>query len=66
MSRTQLILDVAGVIVNNFSSTYWIELAHLFKTPPNTIKELLIKKEIREALWTGGMNEQDVWEWLNT
>lgn len=65
MSRTQLILDVAGVIVTNFSSTYWVEIAQLSQTPSNTIKEL-IKKEVREALWTGSMSEQDFWEWLNS
>ncbi|TBL67475.1 hypothetical protein [Paenibacillus thalictri] len=63
--RTQLILDVGGVIVTNFSTTYWVEINQLYKTPFNTIKEL-IKNEVREALWTGYMSEQEFWEWLNT
>ncbi|NQX62616.1 HAD-IA family hydrolase [Paenibacillus qinlingensis] len=64
MPRPQLILDVAGVLVTNFSPQAWsgfssgeddgalVSLPHRFK-------------EIKNDLWVGTMTEEGFWIWLN-
>lgn len=63
MSRPQLVLDVAGVITTNLSSTFWIEVARISGISYNSIRSLF--KEIREDLWTGRISEADFWIWIS-
>ncbi|WP_373231366.1 HAD family hydrolase [Cohnella sp.] len=63
MNKPQLVLDVAGVIVTNFSSTFWGEVAQNTGISFNTIRSLF--KEVREDLWSGRISEQDFWRWLS-
>jgi FMN phosphatase YigB (HAD superfamily) len=61
--RPQLVLDVAGVIVTNLSSSFWEGIARISQTSFATISERF-KQEVREALWTGRMSETEFWAWL--
>lgn len=64
MSRPQLVLDVAGVIVTSLSSTFWEEITRNSETSFISIRSLF-KQEVRGDLWTGRMSEQDFWNWLS-
>lgn len=61
-ARPQLVLDVAGVLVNNFSSTFWKELGTDSGVTFQAIKEQF--NEIRRDLWTGKLKEEQFWLWL--
>lgn len=63
-SKPQLILDVAGVLVTNLSATYWQEASLNSELHFDSLRTLF-KNEVREALWTGKMSEEQFWEWLN-
>ncbi|MDR6554905.1 HAD-IA family hydrolase [Paenibacillus qinlingensis] len=64
MARPQLVLDVAGVLVTNFSPQAWSGFSS------GTEGESLVSlpqrfKEIKGDLWVGKMKEEDFWVWLN-
>lgn len=63
-TKPQLVLDLAGVLVSNFSSSFWRSL-----TQSNVSSFEYIRKqfdEIRKDLWTGNMSEDQFWIWLST
>lgn len=62
-TKPQLVLDVAGVLIDNLSVEFWQELAVLGGTTLPLLKTLL--DEIRKDLWTGRMKEEQFWQWLN-
>ncbi|MDR6879259.1 HAD-IA family hydrolase [Bacillus sp. 3255] len=63
MDKPQLVLDLAGVIITNFSPRYWSDLAALAQTSPEEFRTRF-RSEVREALWTGQVTEEEFWGWL--
>ncbi|GIP29396.1 hypothetical protein J23TS9_45260 [Paenibacillus sp. J23TS9] len=61
-NRPQLVLDIAGVLVNNISSVFWKELVAVSGVTLQVIKEQF--NEIRRNLWTGNLKEEQLWVWL--
>ncbi|CAM3949671.1 HAD-IA family hydrolase [Cohnella lubricantis] len=61
-SKPQLVLDIAGVLVNNISSDFWEELGRESGVTFQVIKERF--DEIRRNLWTGILREDQFWIWL--
>ncbi len=62
-SKPQLVLDIAGVLVDNLSVAFWQELSYKSGTSLPELKQRL--NEIRQDLWTGRMKEPQFWEWLS-
>ena len=63
MSRPQLILDAAGVLVTNLSPSYWNAIHSLTGIPYDQLKDLF-KNELRDDFWSGKVPEAYFWEWL--
>ena len=63
MSRPQLILDTAGVLVTNLSPDYWNAIHSLTGIPYDQLKALF-KNELRNDFWSGKVPEAYFWEWL--
>ncbi|MBE9916457.1 HAD-IA family hydrolase [Paenibacillus donghaensis] len=61
-SKPQLVLDIAGVLVNNISFDFWKELGRESGVTFQAIKEKF--DEIRRDLWTGILSEDQFWIWL--
>jgi putative hydrolase of the HAD superfamily len=57
--KPDLVLDIGGVIASNFSPFFWDDLSAIFEV----VKDDLVKfkKEIREDLWTGKIDEKEFW-----
>lgn len=62
-AKPQLVLDLAGVLVSNFSSTFWLQLSKGTEISFQDIREQF--DEIRKDLWTGKIKEDDFWEWMS-
>ncbi|MGC6583779.1 HAD-IA family hydrolase [Paenibacillus sp. Dod16] len=62
-AKPQLVLDLAGVLVSNFSSTFWLQLSKGSEISFQDIREQF--DEIRKDLWTGKIKEDDFWEWMS-
>jgi HAD superfamily hydrolase (TIGR01509 family) len=65
MTKYQLILDIAGVIITNLSPTYWNEIAVL-SSIPNEYLKTQFRQEVRELLWTGKISEDEYWNWFKS
>jgi FMN phosphatase YigB (HAD superfamily) len=63
MTKHQLVLDVAGVIITNLSPQFWQDISASAGMDYETLKQHF-RQEIREALWTGKASETEFWEWL--
>ena len=62
--KPRLVLDIAGVLITNLSSSFWQELAgHAGTTSPIFIEQL---SAIRKDLWTGNLKEGQFWIWLQS
>ncbi|MEI5906747.1 HAD-IA family hydrolase [Bacillus spongiae] len=57
--KTDLVLDIAGVIATNFSPIFWEDLSSKFEVKYEDL--MTFRKEVRKDLWTGKMNEQTFW-----
>jgi putative hydrolase of the HAD superfamily len=57
--KTDLVLDIAGVIATNFSPLFWEDLSSKFEVPYDDL--IRFRKENREELWTGKIEEQEFW-----
>jgi putative hydrolase of the HAD superfamily len=57
--KTDLVLDVAGVIATNFSPIFWEDLSSKFEVAYDDL--IKYRKEVREELWTGKIKEQEFW-----
>jgi len=57
--KQELVLDLAGVLVTNFSPLYWRYLSTTFNISYSELTSF--KKEIREQLWTGKIPEIEFW-----
>ncbi|SDX63360.1 HAD-IA family hydrolase [Paenibacillus sp. CF384] len=64
MSRPQLVLDVGGVLLTNFTPEFWEEVAADRATVSFDTLRTAFKRDIREDLWTGRIEEGAFWEWL--
>lgn len=62
-AKPQLVLDLAGVLVSNFSSTFWLQLSKGTEISFQDIRGQF--DEIRKDLWTGKIKEDDFWEWMS-
>jgi putative hydrolase of the HAD superfamily len=63
MAKPQLILDIGGVLVTNFSPIFWQELA----ARALVTYELLtagFKQDLRQSLWSGEITEEAFWSGL--
>lgn len=63
MTKHQLILDVAGVLVTNISPRYWEEIAELANATNKDLKTMF-KLHIRDRYWSGVLPEEAFWDWL--
>jgi HAD superfamily hydrolase (TIGR01509 family) len=63
MTKLQLVLDVAGVIITNLSPRFWLSISDSAGMDYETLKHHY-RQEIREALWTGNGSEAEFWQWL--
>lgn len=63
MKKTQLVLDVAGVLITNFSPAFWYETTRADGISFDELKRLFAT-EIRKPLWTGQISEEEFWNWL--
>ncbi|UOE93326.1 hypothetical protein [Alkalihalobacillus sp. LMS39] len=60
--KTDLVLDIAGVIATNFSPIFWEGLSLRFEV---TYDDLIkFRKEVREQLWTGKITDEEFWDKL--
>lgn len=62
-AKPQLVLDLAGVLVSNFSSEVWLKLSEGSEISFQDIREQF--NEIRKDLWTGKIKEEEFWGWLS-
>ncbi|MWV43343.1 HAD-IA family hydrolase [Paenibacillus sp. HJL G12] len=62
IAKPQLVLDLAGVLVSNFSKTFWLEVSGGSDISFQDMKEQF--NEIRKDLWTGKMKEEHFWAWI--
>lgn len=60
--KPNLILDLAGVIATNFSPIFWKDLSSKFDSSYDDL--IKFRKDIREELWTGKIEEQEFWDRL--
>jgi len=60
--KPQLVLDLAGVLVSNFSSSFLLKVSENSDITVQEIREQF--DEVRKDLWTGKINEEEFWEWL--
>lgn len=58
-TKSELILDIGGVLATNIPSLFWQELSTVSKNSHEAI--LKIKNEIREELWTGSITLKEYW-----
>lgn len=63
MSRPQLILDAAGVLVTNLSPDYWNAIHSLTGIPYVQLKAQF-KDELRHNFWSGKVEVVYFWRWL--
>lgn len=63
MTKHQLILDVAGVLVTNMSPRYWEEIAELDNATNKDLKTMF-KVHLRDSYWSGVLPEEAFWDWL--
>jgi len=63
-ARPQLILDAAGVLISNFSPTFWEEIATTIADRSAMELHLQFKEELRHALWTGAVPATAFFEWM--
>ncbi|WHX50949.1 haloacid dehalogenase [Paenibacillus woosongensis] len=61
--KPQLVLDLAGVLVSNFSPTCWLNLSEGSQILFQSFREQF--EEIRKDLWMGKMKEEHFWTWLS-
>ncbi|MBD2843847.1 HAD-IA family hydrolase [Paenibacillus sp. IB182496] len=61
--KPQLVLDVAGVLVENLSPGYWQALGRLSGDAPEELRAAF-KRELRAGLWSGAVPEAEFWHWL--
>lgn len=64
ISRPQLVLDVAGVLITNLTLA-WQEIANQAGMTLGSLREVF-KREVREHLWKGEMTESEFWIWLTS
>lgn len=57
--KTELVLDIAGVIATNFSPIFWEDLSLKFEVSYDDL--IKFKKEVREQLWTGKIKDEEFW-----
>lgn len=62
-TKPQLVLDIGGVLLTNLSPRLWQQLSVEANVPDHVIAAQF-KQEVREALWSGKMTEEDFWSWL--
>ncbi|MGG4345708.1 HAD-IA family hydrolase [Paenibacillus lautus] len=62
-ARPQLVLDLAGVLISNFSSAVWLQLSEGSEISFHDIREQF--DEVRKDLWTGKIKEDEFWEWMS-
>ncbi|WNR43672.1 HAD family hydrolase [Paenibacillus roseipurpureus] len=62
-SKPQLVLDLAGVLVSNFSSSFWRRLSQSNDISFQDLREQF--DTIRKDLWTGKIREDQFWTWLS-
>lgn len=61
--KPQLVLDLAGVLVSNFSSAF---LGKISLDSNVSFQDMKVQfDEIRKELWTGEMKEEQFWTWLS-
>ncbi|WP_339266716.1 haloacid dehalogenase [Paenibacillus sp. FSL K6-1330] len=62
-AKPQLVLDLAGVLISNFSTAVWLQLSEDSEISFQDIREQF--DEIRKDIWTGKIKEDEFWEWMS-
>jgi putative hydrolase of the HAD superfamily len=62
--KVQLVLDVGGVLLSNLTPTFWTQLVERTGVDYAEIRSKY-KREIRDHLWSGAVEEPQFWQWLN-
>ncbi|WP_152394135.1 HAD family hydrolase [Paenibacillus guangzhouensis] len=62
--RPQLIFDVAGVLISNFSPTFWEEMVTFATDRSAAEMHGLFKEELRHRLWTGALPATAFFGWM--
>ncbi|WP_127591399.1 HAD-IA family hydrolase [Paenibacillus lautus] len=62
-AKPQLVLDLAGVLVSNFSPVVWLKLSEGSEISFQDIRGQF--DEIRKDLWTGKIKEEEFWGWMS-
>jgi hypothetical protein len=60
--KKQLVLDIAGVLVTNFSPHFWKALSEKTETPYEML--VLFKEQIRADFWSGKIFKEGFWTQL--
>ncbi|MFS0724058.1 cysteine-rich CWC family protein [Paenibacillus sp. 1P07SE] len=63
MTKPQLVLDVAGVLLTNLSPGLWKAAAGAAGISGADV-QARFRAEAREALWHGRMSEEEFWHWF--
>lgn len=61
--RTQLVLDIGGVLATNLSPLFWHKLAEAAGMGADNLYADY-KRQVSKQLWTGLLTEKAFWEWL--
>jgi hypothetical protein len=61
-SKPQLVLDLAGVLIANLSTSFWHEIDRYADIAFPVLMEQL--NGIRKDLWSGKLKEEQFWIWM--
>jgi FMN phosphatase YigB (HAD superfamily) len=62
-TKSELILDIGGVLATNFSPSFWQDLSAKSGASYDNLDKF--KKKIREELWNGWIAEEEFWNRLS-
>ena len=62
-SRPQLVLDIGGVLLADLTPTFWRWVAEQAAVPYDEVLARF-RQDVRTALWTGVMREDQFWHWF--
>lgn len=64
--KPQLILDVAGVLISNFSPLFWEEVVTFAEDYSAAELRRQFKEELRRQLWTGAVPDTAFFSWITS
>ncbi|MFD0619505.1 HAD family hydrolase [Paenibacillus sp. GCM10027629] len=64
-NRPQVIFDVAGVLISNFSPQFWDEIVTYAEERSATELRRQFKSELRQDLWSGAVPDTAFFTWIS-